>query len=886
MKFKYDLKKRAKTFLTKSYVKKAIGLFAILFIIGCILYHNDTCYTVFRDKINPRVINYLGIDLLTGMNRFAHSLDIIGKVKSLQNPLKESDFMDIEIDEFEQTKLDEYRECSPIVKKWVGIQIKINGEYQPAKLKFHGSHPVHYQGNNSYTIKLNTGYDYLDKMRRFKLIKGEDASPLMIAVNQIASDMGLIATVGKLIVLRINDKKIGHYYFVEDIKMEYLEREFGITNYAILANVQDVTRKGSSSGIMHISHFDLYFGHLEKKKLRLNPKALSVYEKMAERVKNKDIQGLKEFFDEDYIARYLALASIFNEVQFMTGDNLKFIYDFNRGKFYPIYRMEGMGIPVDPFLKDMNGSRIGNSPNFNKILFNSEITYRNSVNTRIFKMLLADDDIRNKRNQYLQKFILNKQGLYESLNKTYEENEHILLNSGVGRRPNEINRKDQVSIVNTTLELAYSHLNYALIYGSYDSLNHKLYLMPDVFSSINLIHIQSGFKKENIMGIGFDDKLNFSYNYLTFNISQDSFNLKELLFINAITNDTISVQHIHINYIDKSDSIKEYSTIQMLKSNGVGFLERNDSLLIQPGSYAIKSDVIISSNYLTLFQKGTTLNISEKVNFMVLGDLIIDGKKNNKVVVRSLNKDAPFGTFSVIGKDSSSSVDINYLEVDGGNESSILGFEFTGQFAIYNCNVTIKNSIFKNSNSDDGINIKYSHVEIYNCKFINNKSDQVDLDFCVGTVTNCTFYPSFINANGDGLDVSGSYVAISECVFSKFEDKGLSLGEGSKVLIYSNKFIENEVAITVKDETKAYSWSNLFESNQMDYSLFIKKKYFGIPELFSPDKLDPLTVDNIQGVLINLSKEDIKIELERFTIKNKKYKVQSHLKKLVPSGLM
>ena len=50
--------------------------------------------------------------------------------------------------------------------------------------------------------------------------------------------------------------------------------------------------------------------------------------------------------------------------------------------------------------------------------------------------------------------------------------------------------------------------------------------------------------------------------------------------------------------------------------------------------------------------------------------------------------------------------------------------------SIHAANVFINNSNFINSKSDDGINIKFSEVEIKNSKFINNVGDGIDLDYC------------------------------------------------------------------------------------------------------------------------------------------------------------
>ena len=173
---------------------------------------------------------------------------------------------------------------------------------------------------------------------------------------------------------------------------------------------------------------------------------------------------------------------------------------------------------------------------------------------------------------------------------------------------------------------------------------------------------------------------------------------------------------------------------------------------------------------------------------------------------------------------STSYANITFLKVSGGNSSYFMGRLFTSQFSILNSNVILNNSIFENSKADDSLNIKFSKVTIDNSKFINNLADQVDLDFCLAKISNCTFSPSLIDSNGDGLDLSGSYAQITNCIFSDFLDKGLSLGEKSRALISNCKFNENESAITVKDETTLFSWNNSFNLNTVNYSTYVKSK--------------------------------------------------------------
>ena len=76
----------------------------------------------------------------------------------------------------------------------------------------------------------------------------------------------------------------------------------------------------------------------------------------------------------------------------------------------------------------------------------------------------------------------------------------------------------------------------------------------------------TNYSQPNINGIGFDNNLNFKYNYKEFNINIDNFKLRKLRFINMITEDTIPDNKIHLNYINEPTLKLNFSKKVPLKS--------------------------------------------------------------------------------------------------------------------------------------------------------------------------------------------------------------------------------------------------------------------------------------------------------------------------------
>ena len=225
---------------------------------------------------------------------------------------------------------------------------------------------------------------------------------------------------------------------------------------------------------------------------------------------------------------------------------------------------------------------------------------------------------------------------------------------------------------------------------------------------------------------------------------------------------------------------------------------------------------------------GTKISLAKEVGILVQGSLIVEGTKEQPVTITSIKPKEAFGTIAVLGTGKEISK-INYLKLSHGNEKWMNGTYFSGAFALhYQKEVIIENSEFIEGQGDDGVNIKFSKVNLMNNIFKNNYADQIDLDYCVGVVRDSSFlYEIKRDKNGDGLDISGSQIYASGNLFSNFNDKGISAGEKSHIFITNNHFKQNNLGSAVKDFSNAYYWHNDFSQNLRDIQVYQKKKIFG-----------------------------------------------------------
>ena len=273
-----------------------------------------------------------------------------------------------------------------------------------------------------------------------------------------------------------------------------------------------------------------------------------------------------------------------------------------------------------------------------------------------------------------------------------------------------------------------------------------------------------------------------------------------------------------------------------MKFNNIDFQLKNKNLFIKKGEYQIAKNIITPAGFNTIIEKGSKFTMLKDISFLFQGNLSAIGTKSENISIKALNNNEPFGTFAVVGKNSKINSTLSNFYIEGGSEANIEGMVFLGQLSIHNSNVFIEHSKIIKSASDDGANIRNSNVDISHTIFSQNKFDQLDLDFCKGKLTNNKFINYSLdkenNSGGDGIDVSGSNLVISMNTIEKLSDKGISVGEKSKVILQENTFIENDIAIAIKDGSIVYNLDNTYTNNNLEISMYIKKFIFKKPILY------------------------------------------------------
>jgi len=692
------------------------------------------------------------------------------------------------------------------------------------------------RGGFAFKIKISSEDIYYKQKRRLNLLTPWDQwNSVQNSLNNYFKEFGVITTSGEVKRLFINGHEIGPYLVVENIDKELLERDFNITNFALFKNNDD-WNKGVESA--HISSTDYTSFDMEQSGENFTFKiAQTKLQSLMDGILYKDIELLTQLVDIDNLAKISALINITGSTHPILGDNTKYVYDFATGRFQLTYRIEN----------DIYNIKPSYPAYFDKKKFITGDMHK------LIKIFLEQKWFLDKRNSYLQDLINDKDNIFASIKTDYENNSKIFEKTNFPTRQYNFLYDKYLSNLKNNFSNIESYLNYTKIYTTLMEKNDE-FILNILHDSYTPTLIKSITSCDGLIYL-FDKPINLSsalYEKNSFHINHIKSSTKVEIPFNCISsidaiklnsNKKVEQKNVYINYASYIDFVSN-SGLDQLKGGLVISSDKEGSpktYKLRRGEYIIEKDIIFPNNSSVIFESGVSLILHPNISVLIRGDFIADGHEDSQVSVFSntiLNE--PFGTFAIMGSPSMPvNVKLNFFNISGGSEDIINGTYLSSQLSIHHSKTTINNSYIHNSLSDDGLNIKFSELDIRDSFFYNNYADQIDLDYSNGIVRNNEFYfnnnisPEIIT---DGLDISGSKVYIYDNSFTSMTDKGISVGESSNALIFGNFFEKNNNAIAVKDNSTVLITQNLYNENTYDINAYIKKKMYDKPKIYYEEK--------------------------------------------------
>jgi len=245
----------------------------------------------------------------------------------------------------------------------------------------------------------------------------------------------------------------------------------------------------------------------------------------------------------------------------------------------------------------------------------------------------------------------------------------------------------------------------------------------------------------------------------------------------------------------------------------------NNKIKIYEGDIFVGSDLIIKDE--VKIKKGTTFYLSEGSSVIFNNKVHAEGDMNNPIIFKEFEKDKKWGTIAIHGSKSRGSIFKNII-IDGGTGDTVNGINYFASLSIHSTeDIDFKNVVIKNNHEyDDMVHIIYSkNLSFQELRLLNSYRDAIDIDISKDIYfKNSKIY----NSGNDGFDLMESTVTLDNIFISNAADKGISVGEMSKLNLYNSTIENSNYGLASKDSSKVNIYNSLFKDNKIQLSTYKK----------------------------------------------------------------
>jgi hypothetical protein len=702
-----------------------------------------------------------------------------------------------------------------VPREYVSADFRIGNEWIPIKVKLRGQFAPHYH-KRAASLRLN--------FPKERLLDGKEQVNISFLYDKgLTSDIttnwelqrhGILTWDSQFIVLRINGEVIGVFQEIE---------QFG-------RSIWDRNRR--SEGFIFAGHGQLFgdvgLGHSKATDALelLMPCDIPRGETVP---RHCDWAFFNEYFDIDKWAWAAAMTMLLNSTHAWNAENMRIYWDPARGAFEPI-PWDYLYYRLDPEIHVE-----GEQPLWE---------YRASLFDVAEFRRLRDQRLWTLITTRVEPMIEQANGLFEKLSKplTYDLR-HF------GLETDREMHKDYIRTLRNNASLLKSLFQeHDVIVTVWPGANgvHTLEIrnFGKAFLEVRSFQFSANGEDQNVhpeTKTLVDGFWQGQPGTIVVNVQTPAgMQLSGMLIGNEVTGATVSETSITIQ--PGNEPVPEPAALPETESFLVdvdGVQVNGDSVIFGPGDVALTHSLTVPDNYRVVFNPGLNLLIGDGASLVIHGDLYSVGTERQPIQITGLHSPDAFGGVFVQGtRTNPSRVDIKHLRVIGGRGGESKRSFFTSPFSVHDGTVTMQSSEFYDSSADDGINLKYSEVDVRDILVQRSLSDAVDCDFCSGILENNRIFDS----GGDGLDFSGSDVRVTRNTIERCADKGISIGEETTATVTDINVNNCYIGLAVKDTSSATITGGQLQNLQVGIAMYIKKPTFGPGDA----TLQNLTMTNVE----------------------------------------
>jgi len=320
-------------------------------------------------------------------------------------------------------------------------------------------------------------------------------------------------------------------------------------------------------------------------------------------------------------------------------------------------------------------------------------------------------------------------------------------------------------------------------------------------------------------------------------------------------------------------------------------LQTDTTLTVGGSPYLAKGDLFVSEGATLTIEEGVEIQMTDKSNIFIHGNLTVNGSQSNPVVIKS-NTNSGSSKWGVLCLENTTAPSIiSHLEIRGATKGSD-AVKHVGAISAHNSTiymdniriedalfpvyaqyskVEISNSILHSDYTSDLINIKYADSALVeNCDLRGNISydtDAIDYDgINNGIIRGNTIY-NFFGENSDGIDLGegAKNILIENNLIFNCTDKGISVGQAATTIIKNNVIVNCAQGVGIKDDSSyAYIDRNTFYGNAYAVASFEKNLGAGggnvdiVNSILSKSTIAPFFLDELSLLNVSYSLSDTK----------------------------
>ena len=697
------------------------------------------------------------------------------------------------------------------VKGYIRISDDRPGKARKIKLRYRGDSNYHWlYEKKSLRIKLSNN-DVYQMAKKFNLINPPTVVGLREAINyRLSKDLGIISPDYVPCRVYINGRYMGVYLYVSQVDESLLRKTRLMPGSIYYGDDSPVGANGIAQLWDHEKYWVKKSSRNSEQKSNRDDIKLFISS-----IKNSSDQDFTKFvetyLDKNKFFTFIALDRVFGSHHHDYNHNHKLYFDPYKGKFEPISWDLRFWLPHE--VKDLSiyplQLRLANNP-----IYDSEID-------KIVYKIMKNDFLSDIENEYRSIVKTTKRDVESDVYKDTAVHIMQLFPRPISKvmRYKDIYRNidDSMNILKkrtTYFDQLYDSTSVSYYLGFNDSSQRILNIIIDGTSPVDMSVNNGKYGILKYNGIALETKttlysgreIDENSQYL---FAKDLYGKKTVRVIpsrygfvidadisdDAIINGLKFTNSINGNQVNP-EKVDESAYPSNITSGIFSVPDLREVVL--NGSVVVEDTLVFDRDTSVIIKPGTVFLMKEKASVYFYGKVTAVGDQDNPIKFIAEKEGRPWGIVAVQGRGASGSV-FNYVEFENGSIDTRNLIHYTAPFNIHDVDqFKVKNcKIGPNSKGDDAMHVAYATGVIDRCKFVDARSDALDIDISNVTITNNLFY----NSGNDGLDIMTSTVRVINNVFIEAADKGLSVGEWSDVDLNKNIFLRNGIGLEVKDKS-------------------------------------------------------------------------------------